>query len=701
MIGREEELRQYRERVAFFYGVVIFALGLILSRLFYLQILHGEELRSYSEANRLKKERLFPTRGILYDRNGEVIVDNRASFDVVLFAQYYPFKDAINRRLARALEMPVEELEKKLKKARRGAAFHSFLLRSDVSPDIIAAIEMDAEGFPGVDIEATPQRRYPYDDLAAQMLGYVGEVNRRDLKRNDKLQSGDYIGKMGIERYYDEYLRGANGVGYVEVDARGHRRRRTEEGEKLLGYVTQTDPTPGHNLYLSLDVDVELAARRALRDREFKGTVIALDPRSGEILAMINEPSFHPESLSGREVDSKTWRALSTSTDRPLRNRAVQDHYPPGSTFKPFMSIAGLSEGLRTEKDHTTCRGHMRFGRRRFHCWKRHGSHVDFYRALKESCDIYYYELGDELGVNRIAKYSRMFGFGSRTGIKLYGEQPGLIPDEEWKARTYKEPWQAGETLSVAIGQGFVTVTPLQLASAFGALANGGFLYRPYLVRRIERRDGQIIREFQPELMRRIEVPPEFFEQTKEGLFQVVNGPAGTARRSMSNLTVLSGKTGTVQVRSFANIRGIRCNELEEKFRHHGIFAGYAPRENPEIVVVAVGEHACGGSNVGPVVRDVVDAYFKKQAEQTGMPLAEYKERTSVLMKQYLSQAPRSVRPRPKKVVRVTAEGPPKKEAPPTPSTPPAGEGMAPPKPPPPEETNPVEGLFDEEPDAT
>jgi penicillin-binding protein 2 len=611
MIGREDEVREYRDRVRPFYYLIFFFFALIGARVFYLQVMRGDELRKFSEANRLKKEKLFPSRGVIFDRSGKVIVDNRAAFDVVLLTQYYPFTHEINQRLAKVLDIPVDEFEKKLSKVSKSPSFYPILLKADVSKDVLSGIEMDASGFPGVDIEANVQRRYPFGAIASQILGYVGEVDPKDLTDQQKqLQSGDLIGKAGLEKTYDNFLRGINGVGYVEVDAMG-RRKKTDGEERLLGFVAQTDPAPGSNLSLTLDMDLEQAADKALRDRNYMGSVVALDPRNGEILAMVNEPSYDPEVISGREISQKTWTELSRNIDRPLRNRAIQDTYPPGSTFKPIIAVAALAEGVATAKSTYSCHGSMLFGKRKFSCWKTHGG-LDFVRAIKESCDIVFYNLGLQLGIDNIAKYARMFGLGTRTGLKLSNEQKGLIPDSDWKMKTFKEPWQAGETLSVAIGQGADTVTPLQMASAYAAIANGGFVYRPYLVRKIDGKNGEVLREFQPELSRKIEVPSEVFEVVKEGLHRVVNEPGGTAFLSHSKIADISGKTGSAQVRAFSDIMKA-CEKRDFKDRHHAWFVGYAPRDNPQIVVAAIAEHQCHGSSAAHVAKDVIEAYFLKQ----------------------------------------------------------------------------------------
>lgn len=626
MIGREDEVRPYRGRVKVFYGIVLVLFGFIVSRLVFLQILKGEELRKFSDNNRLKKEKLFASRGIIYDRNGKVIVDNRASFDVMLLSQYYSFTEENNQRLAKALGMPLEELETRIAKVSRKQSFYPLLLKADVSKDVIAAIESQQEAFRGVDIEVNVQRRYPHGDVASQLLGVIGEVDKNEIKNSAnsprKFEPGDYMGKSGIERQYDEQLRGENGVGYVEVDAVG-RRRQSEGSERVLGFVAQTEPVSGNNIYLTLDIDVELAAANALKSRGYSGTIVAMDPRNGEILALVSYPSYEPQLVSGRDVNGRVLAELFKDKDKPFLNRPIQNHYPPGSTFKLFMAIAGLAENKVTERTTVNCSGAFPFGKRKFSCWKRHGP-TDFVRAIKESCDVYFYNMGLQLGIDKIAEYSRMFGLGATTGIRLSGEIPGLIPDSAWKLkRSPKDPWQPGETLSVSIGQGGVDVTPIQMVKAYAAIGNNGFLYRPYLVRKVMGRDGGILEEYKPELQRKIDIPQHVFDVVKEGLFRVINEPGGTAFLSKSKLTTISGKTGTAQVRAFTDIMKLKCENMPRNDRHHGWFVGYAPRDNPQIAVVALAEHGCHGSSAAPMVRDVVDAYFKKQAVEAGTPLPE------------------------------------------------------------------------------
>ncbi len=613
MIGREDEIREYRDRIPIFFAMTVVGFAVLALRLGYLQILRGDELRKYSDSNRLKKEKLFPLRGNIYDRESKIIVDNRASFDVVLFPQYYKFNASTNARLAKALSMDASELDRRLTKASRAKTFRPVLLKSNVGKDVIAAIEMNSSLFAGVDIEANIARRYPFRNMAAQLLGYVGEVENRDIQSDalKQLQLGDNIGKMGIERTYDSFLRGVNGTGYVEVDAMG-RRKKTEGARKLFGFVAQTEPVPGDNLFLTLDLDLETAAADAMQKREFQGSVVALDPRNGEIIALVNYPSYDPGAISGREVDAKFWSVLREDKGRPLRNRSIQDHYPPGSTFKVFMALAGLAEGVVKTSSTVNCNGVMPYGNRPVHCWKKHGL-VDFTRAIRESCDIFFYKLGDQLGIDSIAKYSRLFGLGEKTGIRISNEQKGLIPDSQWKLKVFGEKWQPGETLSVVIGQGYVAVTPIQLVTAVAAVANGGFVFRPFLVKRIEARGGEKLKEYQPELIRKVDIDPQVIEAVKEGLFQVTNTPTGTAFLSgRSQKIVISGKTGTAQVRRFSEIMKVKCEKLPVKDRHHAWFVGYAPRENPELAVVAIAEHACHGYSAAQVVREVIEAYADK-----------------------------------------------------------------------------------------
>lgn len=623
MIGREDEVKEYRTRIWIFQVPIVIGFFILVGRLFFLQVIKGNELRSFSEANRLKKEKVVAARGRIYDRNGKVIVDNRAAFDVVLVSQYYSYHEDENRRLASALKMDPQEFERKLSKINRGPSYAPGLLKSDVSKDLIAAIETAPSGFLGVDIESNVQRKYLFGEVGAQLLGYISEVGKKDIKSDPKLQMGDFIGRTGLERFFDSALRGQDGIGYVEVDARG-RRRASENSDKILGYFSQTEPSPGNSLYLTIDIDLSNRAYQSMKEHEFNGTVVALDPRSGEVLALVNLPSYDPEKISGREVDPNLWSRIQKNPDRPMRNRAIQDIYMPGSTFKTIVGIAALAEKVAKRSTGMDCHGFIKTGNHKLNCWKTHGW-TDFVKALRESCNVYFSQLGAQLGIEAIANYARLFGFGSVTGILPNGEQKGLIPDSDWKLKALKQEWLPGETLSAAIGQGFVTITPIQLVNAYATIANEGARFKPFLIRRIERPNGELLEEFKPEKQADIKLDPEVWKAVKEGLFEVVNRPGGTAVVSgRSQKTIISGKTGTAQVRGFSDISRVKnCMALPEKQRHHGWFVGYAPKDQPEIAVVALAEHSCHGSSAAPIVRDVVEAYFDKINLEKGIPVDE------------------------------------------------------------------------------
>lgn len=635
MIGREDEVKEYRTRIWMFQVTIVLGFLILAGRLFYLQILKGDELGSVSEANRLKKEKVLAARGRIYDRNGKVIIDNRAAFDAVLVSQYYSFEDRDNRRLASALKMNADEFDKKLSKINRGPSYAPGLLKADIGKELIAAIETAPLGFPGIDIESNVQRKYHFGEVSAQLFGYVSEVGKKDIKTDSRLQQGDYIGRTGLERFFDSELRGIDGVGYVEVDARG-RRRRSENSDKILGYFSRTEPSPGDSLYLTIDIDLSQTANQSMRSHEFNGTVIALDPRTGEILAMVNQPSYDPGKISGREVDPVIWSRLQNNRDRPMRNRAIQDIYMPGSTFKTIVGIAALGEGVAKKTKGMECHGFIKTGNHKLNCWKTHGW-TDFVKAIRESCNVYFSQLGAELGIDTIARYARLFGLGSATGVLPSGEQKGLIPDSEWKLKTLKQEWLPGETLSAAIGQGYVTITPIQLVNAYATIATEGVRYKPFLIRRIEKPNGEVVKEFKPEKQSEIKLDPELWKTVKEGLFQVVNQPGGTASVSgRSKKTIISGKTGTAQVRGFSDISKIKnCMALPVQQRHHGWFVGYAPRENPEIAVVALAENSCHGSSAAPIVRDVIEAYFDKINLEKGIPVQEENTKTPPNKKGY------------------------------------------------------------------
>ena len=437
----------------------------------------------------------------------------------------------------------------------------------------------------------------------AHILGYVGEISNAELEKDSysEYKSGDIVGKYGIERCLDEYLRGESGGEQVEVNVDGRRL-------KVLGRVASV---PGYNIALTIDAGLQKVSRDAFTGQE--GIAIVMDPRDGSILAMVSKPSFDP-NLFNRGISEDDWNKLSSDPMSPLQNKAISGQYPPGSTYKLIVAAAALQEGLITTDKKFSCDGTYRMGNRVFRCWKKkgHGA-VDLHRAIVESCDVYFYNLGELLGVNKLAEYAREFGLGSKSGVILPGEKGGLVPTKEWKLRRVKEPWQKGETTSLAIGQGFVLVTPLQLLNAYCAVANGGSLYKPRIVKEIVTAKGEVIKEFPPEKKATLAISKENIDTLRYALWGVVNEDRGTGRVLRRKERDVSGKTGTAQVIKMPEDgEDVDKEEIPYKFRDHALFVCFAPYDNPEIAVAVIVEHGGhGGSVAAPVARKIIDWYFQ------------------------------------------------------------------------------------------
>jgi len=443
--------------------------------------------------------------------------------------------------------------------------------------------------------------------MAAHVLGYLGEINQKQLKnlKDQGYVIGDEIGQYGLERRWEELLRGQSGGQQVEVDALGRRVR-------VLHEVTDV---PGYTVHLTLDRQLQETAYEALKGKE--GTIVALDVNSGAVLALASTPAFDPNTFA-RGIKSDEWTGLIKDQLRPLSNRATQGQYPPGSTFKIVMSIAGLEEGVIQPESFIQDPGFYSFGNRSFRDWKKggHGS-VNLHKAIVESCDTYFYQLGPKLGVDRIAKWARAFGLGEKTGIALDDERTGTIPDTEWKRKRYRQPWFPGETVSVAIGQGYVTVTPLQLANMIAAVANGGKLYRPYVVNKVESVDGATVREYGPELIRTIELKPDTLKRVRAALADVVSAPGGTGGAARSQVVSIAGKTGTAQV---VEMKGgyVKTEQLAYFNRDHAWFVSYAPVENPQVAIAVLVEHGGhGGDAAAPMAKKVFEKFIEIQKQST------------------------------------------------------------------------------------
>ncbi len=621
-LGQEEQLREFHERFRFLYLALLFAFVILLSRLIYLQLLQGDRMRQYSEENRIKKVSIPAPRGMIFDRNRTLLIDNQPAFDLEVIPQYLKESGSVLptiKHISQLVGMTVAEIQERLEKAKSQPAFMPVKIKTDLSRDEVAKIETWKIAMPGVGVAMEIKRTNVYGDIASHLLGYISKANQDELPRLNekspgKYKLGDDVGKTGIEKELEDLVRGDAGYEVAEVDALGRRvRKENQNSAPTDDEPPEKTARPGNNLVLTIDQDLQLAAAQAFG--QVAGGLVAMDPKTGEILAMISRPSYDPTEFS-RGISPELWRALLDNPDRPLRDKTIQDHYPPGSVFKPITAIAGLEEGVINPNVKQRCTGSMRLGNRLYHCHKKGGhGDVNLIEAIEQSCDIYFYKTAMKLkSIDQLAKWASAFGFGVPTGINLPREVSGLVPTEEWKKRRYDKEWTAGESLSVAIGQSFVLATALQLANAYSAISNGGILYQPHYVKTIESFDSKHLREQKPEIIHKIDVKPETLTLIKRGLYEVMNGAHGTAYRSRIAGAEMGGKTGTAQVvRISADKIYQKCNKMKYLHRHHGLFAGVAPISDPSIVVAVIAEHQCGGSTgAAPIAKAVIQKYFEK-----------------------------------------------------------------------------------------
>lgn len=586
-----------RTRISIIGIVITLTLSLLLVRLWRLQILEGDNLRTLSENNRLRLIRTPPLRGVIYDRHGQLLVDNRPSYDVVLIPEDTPDMKKTIEALSRYVVAGEDVSGRIALRDVRRPSYEGVLLAKDVSWPIITAVETHQLEIPGVSIEIGTKRDYPPGGFAAHIFGYVGEVSPRELAQFSGYRMGDLIGKFGIEKRWESILRGKGGGQQIEVDATG----------KRLRVMDTMEATAGQSLVLALDAALQKRAEELLEGRE--GALVALDVRNGDVLTMASRPVFDP-NVFARGITMDEWRSLTSDPLHPLSNRVIQGQYPPGSTFKVMMAAAALEKGIITPSTRFSCSGGLPFGNHVFHCWKKHGhGSVDLRQAIAQSCDVYFYQVGQRLGIQAIADYARRFGMGAPLGIALDHEAGGIIPDPAWKKERLGAPWFAGETLSVVIGQGYVTATPLQMAVVAATVANGGTVYRPHLVKRILGDDGEPIKEYEPEVVKQTGIDPRTLQIVREGMQEVVNAKNGTGKKAKLPDVLVAGKTGTSQV--IAGTRG-KGKILPRQYRDHAWFIAFAPADAPEVAVACLLEHAGegGGAAAAPVVKELLATYF-------------------------------------------------------------------------------------------
>ena len=596
-------------RRTLFLSVVLVAICflILLSRLWYLQLLQGDYFRQLSENNRVRLVDLPPRRGLIFDAKGRLLADNRPAFTLTVVPEDVPDWEELARRLHKLIGVTEEELNKARQAAKGQPPFKPLKVRPHLDRSQLAQLETFRYELPGVRVLVEYRRDYRAPAETAHVIGYLGEINRDELQRvpGSLYRMGDFVGRYGLEASRERVLHGRRGARQVEVDAFG----------RELAQLEELPAVPGHNLMLTIDLELQQAAALALKDQA--GGVAAIDPRNGQVLCLYSAPSFDQNSfITG--LTGEQWRTISKDPKHPLKDRSISGLYPPGSTYKIITAAAGLQEGVITPQTVFTCRGEIPFGRRTYACWAlKKGGHgqVDLHKALRESCDVFFYRVGMRLGVDRLAKYARAFGLGRPTGVPLPHESSGLVPDSGWKKRRFGEPWQDGETLSVAIGQGFNLTTPLQLARMIAVVANRGKLVTPTLVKSVLTADNESPVPEPMGMISQVPVDPGNLEALHRGLVAVVNEQGGTARRARVKGVTVAGKTGTAQVVGLKFERSFGSEEkVPWKYRSHALFVAYAPAEDPTIAIAVVVEHAGhGGSDAAPVAQKVMDAYFARQ----------------------------------------------------------------------------------------
>ncbi len=598
---RSEDRRPIQPREYGLLTLIGLALMILVARLWYLQVLHGEELTARAELVRTRLMRIPPPRGLIVDRQGRTLATNRAQMVVSVLPDQLRRNPERIPLVASRLKISPDELRELVMNPRINPYVPLVVLKGVTYEQAVDLLESQYN-LPEVEVSLQAMRWYPYGKIFAHVIGYVGQISEEELKAYGAeantdwrtangdtaeialrmLYDGtDFVGKSGLERQYERYLHGIPGGEQVEVTPLG-RRVRT---------IQQLEPIPGARLVLSLDAKLQQRAYELLQGHV--GALVALDPRTGEVLACVSQPAFDPNQFVPR-IPASTWRALLRDARAPLNNRFIQSAYAPGSTFKPFVALAGLESGVLTTRSSVVCPGGYQFGRRFFRCWHRHG-YVEFYNSIAQSCDTFYYVTAQKLGPEELARWARLFGLGETTGIDLPHERKGLVPDPAWKRQTLKQPWFGGETLNYGIGQGYLLTTPLQMAVATMGIANRGVIHRPHLVRQMIAPDGRVLYTAQPEVIHRIQASPKHWDAIVEGMVRVVE--RGTARRAKIAGISVAGKTGSAEFRKGG--------------KTHAWFIAFAPAENPRVVLCVMAEEAGHGSEVAvPIAAEWLKTFF-------------------------------------------------------------------------------------------
>ncbi len=572
-------------------------LMVIIARLYYLQVYQADRYKTLADENRISTRLLVPPRGIIFDRNGVTIASNQQNFQALIVAEQAPNVQETLDAFKKIMPLSEAEEERIKKDLKRNRSFVPIKIRDNLSWEEVSRIQLNAPDLPGIVIDEGLTRYYPFGAGMAHILGYVSSVSDKDVKDDPLLEvPGFKIGKSGIEKYLEKALRGESGNLKLEVNAYG----------RIMKEIERVDGIPGKDVQLTIDSRLQQKAFELFGEES--GAAVLLDVHTGEILAFVSAPSFDPNMMT-QGLSTEDWNALLHNERNPLTDKAISGQYSPGSTFKMIVALAALEAGVIKPETRTYCAGKMFLGNHAFHCWKKEGhGHLNVVEALQHSCDIFFYETAQKLGIEKIADMARRFGLGSKINIGLENEKAGLIPDKEWKLRRFGEPWQQGESLISGIGQGYILTTPLQLATMTARLVNGGYEIKPTFLK---------VSDGEKSKIRKIDVSPANLELIKEGMYAVVNKPGGTAWRSQFDYhgQRMGGKTGTTQVRRITmkeRREGIKKeSELPWRLRNHALFVGYAPHDNPKYAVAVLVEHGGGGSSVaaplaGKILREAV-----------------------------------------------------------------------------------------------
>ncbi len=601
------ESRLFKLRVIVAVVIALLLTGVLLFRLTWLQVVDYSNFTDLSKNNRIRIMALPPNRGLIYDRNGVILAENIPTFHLEIIPEQVKDMNATLKGLGKIVSLSKSDIENFREQLRIKRPFQSISLRTRLSEEEVAHLAVNRFRFPGVDVTARLSRYYPQGKSASHVVGYVGRINEKDLRTIDvgNYRGSAYIGKSGLERYYEKQLHGRVGHQNVEVNAQG----------RILRVISKVPPIPGNDLILNLDIELQKQAEKALGN--LAGSVIAIEPDTGAVVVFVSKPMFNP-NLFVHGISHKDYNALQHGEDKPLFDRAIFGQYPPGSTIKPFIGLAGLEDKAIGYTDTIFCKGYYLLPgdktKRKYRDWKKYGhGRVAMSDAIEQSCDVYFYTLAHRLGIDRIHDFLSKFGFGEKTGIDLYGERSGLLPSRAWKRRVHGKIWYPGETLIAGIGQGYVLVTPLQLASATATLASKGERFQPRLLHAIRVTGGnKITLVNSPHTYIKLHNKKNW-NRIISAMERVVDGRLGTARATGWGMKFkMAGKTGTAQVFGIAQGKEYDKETVAKKLRDHGLFIGFGPVGHPVLAVAVVGEHGEHGSHMAPIARDLIKRYIEK-----------------------------------------------------------------------------------------